>query len=60
MDKGRYNYMAVEYRGEFTKLKNKLGYKGCKNCKYRSKYNNLCKWGKKEIPLILCPRWGKD
>lgn len=45
---------------ELTRLKTKIGYKGCKNCLHQIEPLRMCEWaesgGDGHIHL-LCPRW---
>lgn len=46
----------------FEKRKKELGYKGCKNCKYRIEVLRTCKWmesGGDGVMHLICPRWEK-
>lgn len=47
---------------ELQKLINKIGYKGCKNCKYQISPLRSCEWseqgGDGRIHFI-CPKWDK-
>lgn len=45
------------------KQEKKLGYKGCRNCKYQIEPLRTCEWlekgGDGKLHLI-CPKWEKD
>lgn len=45
---------------EIQKLKKKIGYKGCKNCKNQISPMRMCEWAeqKTEVTLhFICPKW---
>ena len=47
---------------DIDKLKQKLGYKGCRNCKYQIEPMRMCEWAERKEDTSLhfiCPRWEK-
>ena len=48
---------------ELKKVRKKLGYKGCRNCKLCPKGQKQCEWGQNGGDghlHFICPRWCKN
>ena len=47
----------------YEKQVKKLGYKGCRNCKYQIETLRTCEWNEHRgdgVVHLICPKWEKE